>query len=442
MSEFQVINPQIERAIIVGAQLRSEEKTLSLEDSLTELSLLAKTAGIEIVGKITQTLNQIDPATYIGSGKVLEVIDVLEETGAKTVIFDDELSPRHQRQLNNRFGEEIKLLDRSALILDIFAQHASTREGSLQVELAQYEYRLPRLTRQWTHLARQAGGGGARGGSGGVGLRGPGETQLEVDKREIGRKISKLKVDIEKVRQHRSQYRQQRVKTGIPVIALVGYTNAGKSTLLRSLTNDDIYVADQLFATLDPTTRRIALPSGRDVLLTDTVGFIQKLPTTLVVAFRATLEEITSANVIVHVVDVSHPNYRAHIEAVEDTLAEIDVPALPRVLVWNKIDRVDADVLKEIMKSDVLGDDYIAQVGLSALEGQGTDGLLVSIEDALSHSLRRLEVLIPHERGDLVSMLFSQAQVIEQEYIEEGVRILADMSPALFMQFIDYEYDV
>jgi GTP-binding protein HflX len=198
MSEFQVINPQIERAIIVGAQLRSEEKTLSLEDSLTELSLLAKTAGIEIVGKITQTLNQIDPATYIGSGKVLEVIDVLEETGAKTVIFDDELSPRHQRQLNNRFGEEIKLLDRSALILDIFAQHASTREGSLQVELAQYEYRLPRLTRQWTHLARQAGGGGARGGSGGVGLRGPGETQLEVDKREIGRKFLSLRLILKK----------------------------------------------------------------------------------------------------------------------------------------------------------------------------------------------------------------------------------------------------
>src|SRR5690606_11732096 len=220
----------------------------------------------------------------------------------QVVIFDDELSPRHQRELEKRFGEKVKILDRSALILDIFAQHAHTREGALQVELAQYEYRLPRLTRQWTHLARQAGGGSARGGTGGVGLRGPGETQLEVDRREIGRKITKLRQELEEVRAHRGRYRAQRSCAQIPVVSLVGYTNAGKSTLFSAMTGSDVYVADQLFGTLDPTTRRIDLPSGRQVLLTDTVGFIQKLPTTLIAAFRATLEEVLEADIILHVV--------------------------------------------------------------------------------------------------------------------------------------------
>lgn len=438
---FQIINPQIERAVLVGVQLRGESAILSLDDSLEELALLAKTAGIEVAGVITQILNNIDPSTYVGSGKVVEITEALQDSDAKTVIFDDELSPRHQRELNKRFGQEVKLLDRSALILDIFAQHARTREGALQVELAQYEYRLPRLTRQWTHLARQAGGGGARGGSGGVGLRGPGETQLEVDKREIGRKIAKLKSDVEKVRQHREHHRRQRHKVGIPVVALVGYTNAGKSTLLRAITGDDIYVADQLFATLDPTTRRITLASGREALLTDTVGFIQKLPTNLILAFRATLEEISSAHVVVHVVDASHPNCEAHIEAVEDTLAEIDVPCVPRLLVWNKIDRLDESQLEQLREKLVGGDDYTREVAASASTGHGIPELLEAIESALTDSLRRLVVLIPYERGDLVSLLFDKASVLQQDHLEQGVLMDVEMPPALFMQFVDYQYE-
>ncbi|MFW5709518.1 MAG: GTPase HflX, partial [Chloroflexota bacterium] len=336
MKEYYEPEALVEKAFLVGLGVRGSQPLLSVDDSLKELALLADTAGMEVIGATSQIVNQVSPATFVGSGKVEEIKTSVEELGAKVVIFDDELSPRHQRELEKRLGDEIKVLDRSALILDIFAQHAHTREGALQVELAQYEYRLPRLTRQWTHLARQAGGAGS---AGGVGLRGPGETQLEVDRREIGRRITKLKRELEQVRQHRSRYREQRTQAGVPVVALVGYTNAGKSTVLTALTGADTYAADQLFATLDPTTRRLTLASGRQVLLTDTVGFIQKLPTTLIAAFRATLEEITEADLLLHIVDISHPNVCQHIESVEDTLAEIDVPAVPRVLVWNKMDK-------------------------------------------------------------------------------------------------------
>ena len=255
---------------------------------------------------------------------------LLEETLAEVVLFDVELSPRHLRELEEKFGENVRVVDRTALILDIFAQHARTAEGILQVELAQYEYRLPRLTRAWTHLARQAGGGGGpHGRRGGVGLRGPGETQLEVDRRDIRRRITQLKEELEKVRAHRSRYRAQRKRSHIPVVALVGYTNAGKSTLLNRLAKAGVYVADQLFATLDPTTRRVQLPGGHLALFTDTVGFIQKLPTQLVAAFRATLEEISDADLLVHVVDITHPNALAQAEAVHQTLKEIDAAEHP-----------------------------------------------------------------------------------------------------------------
>lgn len=437
---FQINNPQIERAFLVGAEVRGSRPLLPLEKSLSELALLADTAGIEIVGQATQYLNNIDPSTYIGSGKVQEIIDAVKDLGAQTVIFDDELSPRHQRELNKLFGNDIKVIDRSALILDIFAQHASTREGALQVELAQYEYRLPRLTRQWTHLARQAGGGGARGGSGGVGLRGPGETQLEVDKREIGRKITKLKEDIEGVREHRSRHRRQRRKTGIPVVAVVGYTNAGKSTLLNALTDSNVYAADQLFATLDPTTRRVTLPSGRQVLFTDTVGFIQKLPTTLIAAFRATLEEIMEADVILHVVDVSHPNVLAQIEAVEDTLAEIDIPRMPQILAWNKMDKLGPDE-QATMPVIASAEDYVKQVQTSALQKQGIDDLLQAVEEALASRLRNHRLLIPYERGDLVSLLFEKARVNSQDHTATGVVVDAELPIYLVERFAQYECD-
>jgi GTP-binding protein HflX len=278
-----------ERAFLVGVEIYGSNELLSLSDSLRELELLADTAGLEVVGQTTQKLDHPNSRTFIGPGKVEEVKALAEEFPAEVILFDEELSPRHLRELELVFGEQLRVLDRTALILDIFAQHADTREGALQVELAQYEYRLPRLTRAWTHLARQAGGGGGRTGSvGGVGLRGPGETQLEVDRREIRRRIDHLKQELEKVRTHRKQYRSRRNRSRIPLASLVGYTNAGKSTLLNRLAGSDVYVADQLFATLDPTTRRVGLPGGHLTLLTDTVGFIQKLPTELVAAFRAT----------------------------------------------------------------------------------------------------------------------------------------------------------
>jgi GTP-binding protein HflX len=434
MTDYQVVNNQRERAFLVGVILKGSRPLLSIDDSLNELALLADTAGIEVIGKTSQQVSQIDPATFIGTGKVDEICEQVETLDAQVVIFDDELSPRHQRELEKRFGDKVKILDRSALILDIFAQHAHTREGALQVELAQYEYRLPRLTRQWTHLARQAGGGGARGGSGGVGLRGPGETQLEVDRREISRKITKLKDELEQVRAHRSRYRAQRVRAKIPVISLVGYTNAGKSTLFRALTGSEVYVADQLFATLDPTTRRIELPSGREALLTDTVGFIQKLPTTLIAAFRATLEEVVVANVILHVVDASHPNVLQHIEAVEDTLAEMDMPNVPHVLVWNKIDRVAEEI-----PSFVLDDIYTGAARVSALKSQGLEYLLEVIEDAVAQTSYMMTLRIPYQRGDLISHLHEAATVEHTEHTEDGALITVLLSPELFDRYRSYQ---
>lgn len=417
--------PAAEQALLIGASVKGAITLRSMSDSLDELERLAETAGIAVVGRVTQHVSHIDPATFVGSGKVKEIQEKLLETNAKVVIFDDELSPRHQRELSKHFGNEVKLLDRSALILDIFAQHARTREGALQVELAQYEYRLPRLTRQWTHLARQGGGGAARGGNGGVGLRGPGETQLEVDRREIGVRIAQLKQELEQVRRHRSLHRAQRRKSGIPVVAIVGYTNAGKSTLLNALSAANIYVADQLFATLDPTTRRIHLPSGREALFTDTVGFIQKLPTTLVVAFRATLEEIVEANVLLHVVDMSDPHAAANIEAVEDTLAEIDMPRVPRILVWNKADR--CAVPPQSAPNDRL---YVASVTISAQQKTGLDALLQTVEAVLNTADRKLRLLIPFQRGDILAHLFQVGTVHEQQATEHGTIVEVTLPPA------------
>ncbi|MEL6148207.1 MAG: GTPase HflX [Chloroflexota bacterium] len=437
MSDFYETVQQPDRAYLVGMEVRGDRPLLPLEDSIEELSLLAETAGLEVVGDAMQRLHAIDPATYIGSGKVNEIKEAITALDAKVVIFDDELSPRHQRELEKRFGEEINVLDRSALILDIFAQHARTHEGSLQVELAQYEYRLPRLTRQWTHLARQAGGGGARGGAGGVGLRGPGETQLEVDRREINIKITKLKEELEKVRTHRETHRRKRRRSGMPVVALVGYTNAGKSTLLQRLTGSKTYVADQLFATLDPLTRKTDLPSGRKVLFSDTVGFIQKLPTTLVAAFRATLEEITEATLILHVVDVSHPNVVEHIEAIEETLAEIEMPAAKRILVWNKSDLWHLDKPPRIPAHVAEG--YDAEVMISARKDMGVDRLLDSIEAVLKASMYRVRLLIPYADGDVVSMLYDLTTVEEQTHTVDGVCMTVQVPVHLYERVAEYQ---
>ena len=405
---------RVDRALLVGIGLRGGRSLLTVDDSLSELALLAETAGMQVAGRASQLLRQANAKTLVGKGKLQEVIDQLAFLDANVLIFDDELTPRHQREIEKQLGESIRLLDRSALILDIFAQHARTSEGALQVELAQYEYRLPRLTRQWTHLARQAGGGGARGGSGGVGLRGPGETQLEVDRREITRKISKLKRDLEQVRAHRKLHRQRRRRSGLPLVALVGYTNAGKSTLINALSNSEIFAADQLFATLDPTTRRVQLPKGAEMLLSDTVGFIQKLPTTLIAAFRATLEEVIEADLLLHVVDISHANAMQQIEAVEDTLAEIDAAAMPRLLVLNKTDRLHGP-----MPPLRIVDSYASIVPLSARTGAGLDQLLQAIADALAQQRTRLKVVIPYQAGTIYSEL-NDKRFIEAESANEN----------------------
>ncbi len=341
-----------------------------MEDSLDEMRALADTAGLDVVGELTQKLDHVEPSTFIGSGKVEELKTWQDELDFDVVLFDDELSPRHQRNLEKILGDDVRVLDRTALILDIFAQHARTREGALQVELAQYEYRLPRLTRQWTHLVRQAGGGAGRSGTAGVGLRGPGETQLEVDRRQIRSRIAFLKEELEGVRQHRHQYRAQRKRAQVPVVSIVGYTNAGKSSLLNALVDvagakqtAPVLAEDKLFATLDPTTRRARLPGGKAALFTDTVGFIQKLPTGLVAAFRATLEEIEEADLLLHVVDITHPNAIEQAKSVERTLAELDITDIPIVVALNKIDRLDDD-----QREAMLAEQFPHSVPISALK--------------------------------------------------------------------------
>ena len=397
-----------------------------MEVSLEELAQLAHTAGIDVVGREVQRLERPNPATFIGSGKVGELVERVAETAADVVIFDDELSPRHQRELEKALGADVKVLDRTALILDIFAQHAATREGALQVELAQYEYRLPRLTRAWTHLARQVGGR-AGGAVGGVGVRGPGETQLETDRRVIQRRIAQLKGELEKVRAHRGRHRARRRRKGIPVVAIVGYTNAGKSTLLNTLTDADVLVEDKLFATLDPTTRRAKLPGGRIVLFTDTVGFIQKLPTQLVAAFRATLEEVTEADLLLHVLDATHPHVLRQAQAVIETLREIGAVDKSVITALNKVDRFPnpqgiAGLLAGFPNS----------VAISALEGQGLDRLLICVEKGLERDMVLFDLLIPFSRGDLVQMIHEQGIVEQEEYTPRGTRVVGRVPRRLY----------
>lgn len=417
MHEFGAAQ-KAQKAFLVAVELKRGHPLLPAEESLKELALLADTAGLDVVGQVTQRVNSINAATFVGSGKVEEIRIWLDELESEVVIFDDELSPRHQRELEKVFGENVLVLDRSALILDIFAQHARTREGSLQVELAQYEYRLPRLTRQWQHLARQAGGGAARGGAGGVGLRGPGETQLEVDRREISRRISRLKVDLEKVRAHRARYRARRNNSGMPVVALVGYTNAGKSTLLKALSGADVLVADRLFATLDPTTRRVDLPAGGAALFTDTVGFIQKLPTMLVAAFRATLEEIGDADVLIHVIDASHSHINEQAETVEDTLAELEVEMIPRIVALNKSDLPQAGE-----NADRVRELYPDALSISALNREGLEALMDTVERVAGSEFVSIDALLPYAEGRLLALIHEEGEVLGEEHLAEGIHV-------------------
>jgi GTP-binding protein HflX len=446
-SETFPTEPPIERAFLIGVELKNKPGAFVLQDSMRELELLADTDGLAVVGQAVQRLERFHPATMIGKGKLQEIVEQRADLDYDVLIFNDELAPNQQREVEQAFsqetGQDIKVLDRTALILDIFAQHARTREGALQVELAQYEYRLPRLTRMWTHLARQTGGAAGRGGNGGVGLRGPGERQLELDRREIRARIAHLKQELEQVRMQRGEYRRKRRREGIPVVSIVGYTNAGKSTLLNALTNSDIYVADQLFATLDPTTRRVRLPSGQEALFTDTVGFIEKLPTQLVAAFRATLEEIGDSNVLLHVVDVTHPNATEQINAVEETLEEIGALDKPIVIALNKIDQL---LPKNTSTGGEEGDTTLGEwlqefpdaIPISASDRRGLDDLLARIEAMLGSALVSIRVRIPYGASELVSLFHRKGIVESEDYSPRGTLMEGKLPQALVREFEPY----
>lgn len=378
---------------------------------MEELALLADTAGVEVVGRIVQERAALDPATFIGKGKVLELRQMVEETGADAVIFDDDLSPAQDRNVER--VTQVKVLDRSILILDIFASHARSREARTQVELAQLEYLLPRLTRQWTHLSRQVSSAG--GISGGIGTRGPGETQLEVDRRAIRKRIRDLTRALERIEKHRETERKGRA--GLFKAALVGYTNAGKSTLMRALSGADVLVENQLFSTLDSTTRAVPLGYNRQVLMTDTVGFIRKLPTHLVASFRSTLEEAVRADLLLHVVDVSHPACEEQIAAVLETLEGLQIAEHPTLMVFNKIDRLDDPArLSALMHA------HDEAVAVSGLTGEGMEDLKRKLYEKLEQGRVVLDVRVSQTEGRFLSELYEVGEILERSY--EGNDVL------------------
>jgi GTP-binding protein HflX len=397
---------------------------------LSELGALARTAGADVVGTMIQRLRHPDGATYIGRGRAQELSCLEKQLGFDLVVFDDELSPSQQRNLEKLL--EARVIDRTALILDIFAQHARTREGRLQVELAQLEYRLPRLTGRGVELSRQAGGTRGAGGLGGaIGVRGPGETKLEIDRRRIRGRISELRENIESVREQRLIHRRQRAAQAIPVVAVVGYTNAGKSTLFNALTESDVLAENQLFATLDPITRHEILPGNQEVLFTDTVGFIQKLPTKLIAAFRATLEEVIDADLLLEVVDVSHENAIEQSETVNDVLGDLGASDKPRVTALNKIDLLD-DL------SDVDVTLYPNAVPISALKREGLHALREKIAQALANSMEMVHVTIPYARSELVELFHRRGHVEQEEHRPEGTFVVGRLPRSLQSYYAPY----
>jgi GTPase len=415
-----IIRP-VERAVIVGVELpgRTAQET---DASLDELERLVDTAGGEVVERVVQRRGAPEPATFIGGGKVAELRELVREVGADAVIFDEDLAPAQQRNLEE--GIRQKVLDRTIVILDIFAQHATSREGKAQVELAQLNYLLPRLRGWGTALSRQAGGRTA--GGAGIGGRGPGETQLEVDRRRIMRRISKLRRDLDGFAKIRETKASERERNRVQVVALVGYTNAGKSSLLNRITGSTAKVEDRLFATLDTTVRRLPLEDGRDIVLTDTVGFVRKLPHGLVEAFKSTLEESTRADLLLHVVDASHPEAEAHIVAVHEVLEEIGADEVPAQLVLNKADAAPAEVVDALARR-VQVELGVDPVVVSAHSGLGIDELVERLTLRLPSRRVRVEGHVPYRRQDLVALAHRRGSVLKEAHTDTGTQLIADV---------------
>jgi GTPase len=411
ISEAEYRQLQLERVVLVGVWTQGSAEMA--ENSLAELKALAETAGSEVLEGVIQRRDKPDPATYIGSGKVIELRQIVVATGADTVVCDGELSPSQLRTLEDKL--KVKVVDRTALILDIFAQHAKSKEGKAQVELAQIAYLLPRLRGWGDSLSRQVGGRAA--GGAGIGGRGPGETKIETDRRRIRDKMAKLRREIADMKVSRDTRRQERKKFDIPSVAIAGYTNAGKSSLLNELTGAGVLVENALFATLDPTVRKCQSAEGRIYTLSDTVGFVRHLPHQLVDAFKSTLEEVSGADLIVHVVDGSHPDPFEQIRAVREVISEIGGAEIPEIIAINKVDIADPEVVMEILRKEP------NSYAFSVRTGFGIEGVVHAIEKSLPHPSVEIDVVIPYHRGDLVSAIHEKGEILHEEHLAEGTAI-------------------
>ncbi len=426
VTEVEYRKLRLERVVLIGVWTRGTQT--DADNSLTELAALAETAGALVLEGLTQRRSKPDPATYVGKGKAAELRDIVESTGADTVICDGELTPGQLRQLEDVV--KVKVVDRTALILDIFAQHASSSEGKAQVELAQLSYLLPRLRGWGDSLSRQAGGSGGGGAGGGVGLRGPGETKIETDRRRINDKMAKLRRQLAHMRTARDVKKDVRRTREVPSVAIAGYTNAGKSSLLNRLTGAGVLVENALFATLDPTVRQARTPDGRAFTLSDTVGFVRHLPHQLVEAFRSTLEEVADSDLILHVVDGSHPDPEQQISAVREVFAEIEAVNVPELIVVNKVDAADPDTIKALRTR------YPDLVEVSARTGEGVPELVTALSEALPELAKEVRALVPYSRGDLVAKVHEEGRIISEEHTGEGTTLHAFV-PALLAAKLD-----
>jgi GTP-binding protein HflX len=429
ITEVEYRQLRLERVVLVGVW--TEGSVADAENSLSELAALAETAGSQVLEGLIQRRSRPDTATFIGRGKVDELRDAVVATGADTVICDGELSPSQLRNLEQQV--KVKVVDRTALILDIFAQHAKSKEGKAQVELAQLQYLLPRLRGWGDSLSRQGGGAGG-GAGGGVGTRGPGETKIETDRRRINQRIAKLRREIKNMRTVRQTKRSRRASSGVPAVAIAGYTNAGKSSLLNRLTQAGVLVEDALFATLDPTTRRTSAEDGRVYTLSDTVGFVRHLPHQIVEAFRSTLEEVAFADLVVHVVDGAHPDPEGQVSAVREVLGDVGADRIPELLVINKVDAADEETILRLKRT------WPDAVFVSARSGRGIDELHGEIAQRLPRPPIDMRVLLPYDRGDLVARIHRSGQVLQTSYLDEGTELRVRIDERLAAELESYKH--